>query len=128
MSKIQLILHTSSTPELYVTVNENAVQSTAIVDEYDNLQIVFDYELIEQNNIALEVISNDTINLIEIVVDGIRFGLVTFLCTTVNQTQNTQITGPGKIDIELQSPIWKFWCDKMTEFNYQRYPLGSTTR
>lgn len=127
MSKIQLILQTSTTPKLTVTVNESAVQSTATIDEYDNLQIVFDYDLKEQNTIVLEVISNGTVNLTEIIVDGIRFGLVTFLCTTVNGTQNTQLTAPGKIAIELQAPVWKFWCDKLTEFNYERYPLGSIT-
>lgn len=127
MSKIQLILQTSTTPKLNVTVNESAVQSTATIDEYDNLQIVFDYDLKEQNTIVLEVIGNGTVNLVEIIVDGIRFGLVTFLCTTVNGTQNTQLTAPGKIAIELQAPVWKFWCDKLTEFNYERYPLGSIT-
>jgi len=127
MSKIQLILQTSTTPKLNVTVNESAVQSTATIDEYDNLQIVFDYDLKEQNTIVLEVIGNGTVNLTEIIVDGIRFGLVTFLCTTVNGTQNTQLTAPGKIAIELQAPVWKFWCDKLTEFNYERYPLGSIT-
>jgi hypothetical protein len=88
---------------------------------------VFDYDLKEQNTIVLEVIGNGTVNLTEISVDGIRFGLVTFLCTTVNGTQNTQLTAPGKIAIELQAPVWKFWCDKLTEFNYERYPLGSIT-
>ena len=127
MSKIQLILQTQLTPELTVTVNGSAVNSTVIIDAYQNQQVIFDYDLEEKNSITLNVHTTGAANLTEIIVDGIRFGLVTFLCTTVNGTQNTQITAPGEIAIELQAPVWKFWCDKLTEFNYERYPLGSIT-
>jgi hypothetical protein len=63
----------------------------------------------------------------EIIADNIRFGLVTFLCATVNDTQHTQLNESGTIDITIGAPVWKFWCDKMFEFNYEDYPLGSLT-
>jgi hypothetical protein len=126
MSKIQLILKTDILPEVTVKVNDQVVESTIIKDEYDNLQLIVNATLVEHNQIGIEIHNTGTVNLIEIIVDDIRFGLVTFLCTTVNATQNTQVSAPGRIDVVLQAPIWKFWCDKMSEFNYERYPLGST--
>jgi hypothetical protein len=125
MSKIQLILQVETIPVLTVTVNGQKAVTDVFIDEYNNLQVAFDFELAESNQLAVIVNGQEVVTLIEIIVDGIRFGLATFLCTTVNNTQNTQITAPGQIDIELRTPIWKFWCDKMTDFNYERYPLGS---
>lgn len=126
MSKIQLILQGNNIPNLIVTVNGQKADINTFIDEYNNCQIAFDFELVKSNQLALIVYDQTVVNLIEIIVDGIRFGLATFLCTTVNNTQNTEVTGPGQIDIELNTPIWEFWCNKITEFNYEKYPLGST--
>lgn len=126
MSKIQLILQGNNIPNLIVTVNGQKADINTFIDEYNNCQIAFDFELVKSNQLALIVYDQTVVNLTEIIVDGIRFGLATFLCTTVNNTQNTEVTGPGQIDIELNTPIWEFWCNKITEFNYEKYPLGST--
>jgi hypothetical protein len=127
MSKIQLILETTIIPDVTVRINDRMVNSSVIKDEYDNVMLIVEADLAEYNQLSIEVKNKGVVNLIEIIVDDIRFGLVTFLCTTVNAKQDTQIESPGRIDIELQTPIWKFWCDRMSEFNYKRYPLGSTT-
>lgn len=126
MSKIQLILQTDTIPNLTVTVNGEKAVTHTFIDDFKNLQIAFDFDLAEYNKLSIIMPDQEKINLIEILVDDIRFGLVTFLCTTVNNTQNTQLVGPGQIDVEIRTPIWKFWCDKMNDFNYERYPLGST--
>ena len=68
---------------------------------------------------------SSSVKLEDIVIDGIRFGLVTFLCTTINDLQHTELKSPGQIKIIVNSPAWEFWCKKMNEFSYERYPLGS---
>lgn len=126
MSTIQLILKCSSLPAVTITVNGTEVAYDIVCDTYNNAKITFDTELEKENHIQLRVTEmNGSVNLIEIIADDVRFGLVTFLCTTVDHTQNTEIQDPGVIDIEISAPVWKFWCDKMSEFNYERYPLGS---
>jgi hypothetical protein len=127
MSKIYLILKTNILPEVIIKVNDLTVDSSIVKDEYDNVKVAIETELDAYNQLSVEVTNVGVVNLIEIIVDDIRFGLVTFLCTTVNNKQDTQVESPGKIDIELQTPIWKFWCDKMSDFNYKEYPLGSIT-
>lgn len=127
MSKIQLILQVESFPEFEIHLNGQPVIAQSWYDEQNNLRVVVNEELKETNVINMIVHKTENpVKLEEIIIDGIRFGLVTFLCTTVNKTQNTQINTNGSIDIEISIPVWKFWCDKMQDFNYERYPLGST--
>lgn len=127
MSTIQLILKCDSLPIVLIAVNGTSVAHDIVRDTFNNAKITFNTELEKENHIQLHIAEmSSPVNLIEIIADDIRFGLVTFLCTTIDNTQNTEIQHPGTIDIKLSAPIWKFWCDKMTEFNYERYPLGST--
>lgn len=95
-------------------------------DQYGNITITFDHKLADKNIINIKVSGyKKYIRLVDIIVDDIRFGLVTFLCTTVSGKQTTQVELAGQIDIEIETPIWQYWCEKMNKFNYKDYPLGS---
>ena len=95
-------------------------------DQHDNLELSFNHGLTKQNQIKIRVSQmSSPLNLVEIVIDDIRFGLVTFLCTTIDGKQDTQLKRVGDIDVVVKSPIWQYWCDKMNDFSYERYPLGS---
>jgi hypothetical protein len=98
------------------------------LDQHQNIVCCYDLPLDLKNQFEIQCISlkeNENIKLSELVIDGIRFGIVLFFCTTTNGTLETQLNSPGSIMVEFDSPVWKFWCKKMNEFNYERYPLGS---
>jgi hypothetical protein len=124
--KLILTSDSNISPNIDIIINGQIVKSeiTASPDEHNNFIVSFTRPLEIENNII--ILNNaDQIKLVDIIIDDIRFGLVTFLCTTVNGTQNTQLDGPGEIDIKITAPVWQFWCDKMNAFNYEDYPLGS---
>jgi hypothetical protein len=117
-------------PNITVAVNNKIVTPTInwVPDEHGNICIDFISNFESTNVLTLTVTAlqeNSSINLLEIVADNIRFGLVTFLCTTVDQKQSTQLNANGIIEVILHCPIWQYWCEKMNDFNYKDYPLGS---
>jgi hypothetical protein len=125
-----LVLSVSSpiTPDVKVLLNNQLVSTIVTKDEFNNFIVSFSENLNKDTTISI-IINNLTnpnfVKLVDIVIDDIRFGLVTFLCTTVNNKQDTQIKMNEQIDIQLRTPIWQFWCEKMNAFNYKDYPLGS---
>ena len=128
-SSIKLILE-SSTAKFDVNLNNNQVPFNFNPnDQYDNSTVEFNAQLDKSNLIELKVSQthNSSTNLKEIIVDDIRFGLVTFLCTTIDNKQETQLNSDGIISIQIETPVWEFWCKKMNSFNYKDYPLGSTS-
>jgi hypothetical protein len=128
MSNIQIILSSDCAPNISVLVNQNITQShfNKIPDQYGNLILTFSINLTKKDHIQI-VVDQVTgyVKIVDIIADDIRLGLVTFLCCQINEQQDTQLNTNGTIDIRLSGPIWKFWCDKMNEFNYKDYPLGS---
>lgn len=130
MAEIKLILHVTSTtlPNLTITVNQQQVNYIAKQnnDPQGNVILLFQTELELDNSIHLIVSDADgTVDLINIIVDEMAFGWITFLCSTVNNQQSLQVINDGTIEIDLQTPIWQYWCEKMNSFNYKDYPLGS---
>jgi len=125
---ITLILECERLPIVLVEMLGESIPCKLNRDKHNNISIEIDVDLAVLTKIKLIIVDmneNKSIGLVEIIAEGIRFGLVTFLCTTVDNTQNTQLTAPGTIDIMMGTPSWKFWCDKMNQFNYKDYPLGS---
>jgi hypothetical protein len=129
MSTIKLILECKCIPKISVEISNNVIPCLISRDEYDNIAVELEIELSPLTRIKLivDLEKNMPITLKEIIADNIRFGLVTFLCTTIDDTQHTQLNKSGIIDITIGAPVWKFWCDKTFEFNYKDYPLGSLT-
>lgn len=128
-SSIKLILD-PSTAKFDVNLNNNQVHFNFNPnDQYGNSTVEFDAQLDKSNLIELRVSQthNTPTNLKEIIIDDIRFGLVTFLCTTIDNKQETQLNSDGIISIRIETPVWEFWCKKMNSFNYKDYPLGSTS-
>ena len=130
MAEIKLILHVTSTtlPNLTITVNQQQVNYIVKQnnDPQGNVILLFQTELELDNSIHLIVSDADgTVDLINIIVDEMAFGWITFLCSTVNNQQSLQVINDGTIEIDLQTPIWQYWCEKMNSFNYKDYPLGS---
>ena len=116
-------------PLIKIKINGAGVNSKPswIPDEFGNVSIELEEELSTLNIVDVEVSGLlRSINLVEIIADDIRFGLVTFLCTTISGKQDTQLTCDGVIKIALGVPIWQYWCEKFNSFNYKDYPLGST--
>ena len=100
------------------------------VDQYGNLPMEFSCQLLQKNILEIQVdnlIFPNHVKLVEIIIDDIRLGLVTFLSTTVNNKQDSQLNSPGSIITHFETPIWSWWCDKMNSFNYEDYPLGSVS-
>jgi hypothetical protein len=95
-------------------------------DSFGNISINFRAVLQKQNMINI-VFNNATspIKIKDIVINGIKLGLVLFLCTTVSGKQDTQINSDGQLDIAINTPIWSWWCAKLNSFNYEDYPLGT---
>lgn len=128
MTEIQIVCDTDCQPNVTVRVNQNKVPSTLsdTKDCHGNYILSFVTELNTNNHIEIVVTNlNGYFKVEDILIDSIKFGLVTFLCTTIENQQNTQLNCNGILDIALSSPIWKFWCEKMNSFNYEDYPLGS---
>ena len=110
--------------ELHIDQKENSKISIEIENNlvpYDTKNNII---VIDSNatNIKLHVEGTVTVN--DIVYNDIKVGLVTFLCTTVKGLQNTQATN-DIIEINVEHPIWEFWCKRLNSFNYKDYPLGS---
>lgn len=114
-------------PELEVLLNQTSVNFDfdTVKNSHGHLCVNIHCEIKQSSILNLIVKNNTSVNLVEIIVDNIRFGLVTFLCITVNGQQQTQLSAPGQLKINLSTPIWQFWCEKMNGFNYKDYPLGS---
>jgi len=128
-SSIKLILE-ASTAKFDVNLNNNQVPFNFNPnDQHGNSIVEFNAQLDKSNLIELKVSQthNTPTNLKEIIIDDIRFGLVTFLCTTIDNKQETQLNSDGIISIRIETPVWEFWCKKMNSFNYKDYPLGSTS-
>jgi len=129
VSNIVIILVSDSPPNLFIELNGQYVENKILCDDNqkDTWKLLFSADLKSKNEICVHCANvNNYIKVEEVIVDGINFGLVTFLCTNVENKQGTQLNKSGTIKIELEFPIWKFWCEKMNDFNYERYPLGST--
>lgn len=131
MANIQIILQSNCAPPLAIILNSKTVlyYNDWVKDLHGNYSISFSKDLLDNNLINIQVADIDKdkfIKVIELIVDDIRFGIVTFLCTTVDGNQCTQLTNPGSIDIKFSAPIWHWWCEMMNLFNYKDYPLGST--
>jgi hypothetical protein len=125
---IKLILECTRLPTVQIEIADKLIPHTLYRDEYNNVAVDVNFNLKTLTEIKLIIVDmrkNTSVGLTEIIADDIRFGLVTFLCTTISNTQNTQLNNPGVIDITIGAPVWKFWCDKMNQFNYEEYPLGS---
>lgn len=129
--KFEIFCKVNARPNITVLVDSTKVDSTVdwTVDQYGNICVSFFADITAKSKVSIcvdNLPTGVTFNIIEIIVDDIRFGLVTFLCSTVSGVLSTQLNADGAIDIEIQSPIWKYWCEKMNSFNYKDYPLGST--
>jgi hypothetical protein len=128
MSSITLVFEISNKPEISLVLNGQLLEYTIDrrANQHGHICLTTNTDLAKQNVLSVIATNVDQIKLVEILVDDIRFGFVTFLCTTIDGQQQTQLTVDGQIDIELSTPIWEFWCQKMNSFNYKDYPLGST--
>jgi len=130
-SSINLIFDLISESKFTISINGNDVTHTFDPsDEFNNSVVTVDMVLDNTNqiNIHVENTTNEIVNLKEIIVDGIRFGLVTFLCTTADdQPCTTQLKSTGLITVSFDQPVWEFWCKKYNSFNYKDYPLGTAT-
>ena len=127
-TNITLVFDTFISSSVSILLNGNQVSFDQSFEknQYGHVCIDITCKLADDNVISIVAKDkNPNINLIEIIANDIKFGLVTFLCTTINGQQHTQLTSPGNIDIKMSTPIWKFWCEKMNGFNYKDYPLGS---
>jgi len=129
MSNILLTIQTNQLPQLTVRINDADIEYQVEPSGYDDSTffIKFSTELHPDN--LIQIGSQDLIHsltLSDIIIDDIQFGLVTFLCTTINGNQATQLNQPGFINIVIKTPIWQYWCEKMNSFNYKDFPLGST--
>ena len=128
----KLLLNNSlADQDFSILLNNQTINHTIkAVDDHGNLPVEFSCQLLEKNTLEIQVndlIFTNYVKLVEIILDDIRLGLVTFLCTTVNNKQDSQLNSPGSIVIEFETPIWSWWCDKMNGFNYRDYPLGSVS-
>lgn len=128
----KLLLNNSLTDQDFdIFLNDHLINPIVKnVDEYGNLPIEFICQLPEKNILEIRVknlIFPNYVKLVDIIIDDIRLGLVTFLCTTVDNKQDSQLNSPGTINIQFETPIWQWWCIKMNNFNYKDYPLGSTS-
>ena len=131
MANIQIVLESNCAPPLAITLNSKIVlyYNDWVKDLHGNYSISFLENLLDNNVINIQVADIDKdkfIKVIELIVDDIRFGIVTFLCTTIDGNQCTQLNNPGSIDIKFSAPVWQWWCEMMNLFNYKDYPLGST--
>ena len=133
MNNIKLICNHNNTTSLDVAVTVNGIAVDALIDwtpdEYGNICLSLNTTLQDKNIIGIEIQNlnqGSTFKLVEMIADDIQFGIVTFLCTTTAGTQSTQLNCDGIIRVELESPVWQFWCTRFNEFNYKDYPLGST--
>jgi len=130
-SSINLIFDLISESNFSISINGNTISHKFTPsDEFNNSVVTVDAVLDHTNQIDIQVTNttNEVVNLKEIIVDGIRFGLVTFLCTTANnQPCTTQLKSTGLITVNFEKPVWEFWCKKYNSFNYKDYPLGTAT-
>lgn len=133
MNNIKLICNHNNKTSLDVAVTVNGIVVDVLInwipDEYGNICVDLNTVLQDKNTISINVQNLDqgaTFKLVEIIADHIQFGIVTFLCTTVSTKQSTQLNCDGSIEVELNLPVWQFWCTRFNEFNYKDYPLGST--
>lgn len=130
-SSINLIFDLISESNFSISINGNTIaHKFTPSDEFSNSVVTVDAVLDHTNQIDIQVTNttNEVVNLKEIIVDGIRFGLVTFLCTTANnQPCTTQLKSTGLITVNFEKPVWEFWCKKYNSFNYKDYPLGTAT-
>lgn len=128
MSDVKIIFAADCQPKINLFLNHQPIECLISFkkDKQGNYQIFFSADLAAENKLDL-VIDNLTgyLKIVDIVVNEINFGLVTFLVTTVNSALDTQINTSGTISIKIENPIWEFWCQKMNAFNYRDYPLGS---
>ena len=125
-----VIAVTNVKPRLSIVLNNYSIDylSDWQSDQHGNILIHFTADLTPKNIISITVENlenSNSITLKDIIIDDIRFGLVTFLCTTINNKQDTQLNTTGSIDIEICTPIWEWWSNKTNSFNYKEYPLGS---
>jgi len=131
MANIQIILESNCAPPLEIIINSKTVlyYNDWVQDLHGNYSISFSKDLLDNNVINIKVANIDKdkfIKVVELIVDDIRFGIVTFLCTTIDGNQCTQLNDSGTIDIKFSTPVWQWWCEMMNLFNYKDYPLGST--
>lgn len=121
-------------PDIEIFLNNKLTnyKVSTTVNEYGHYSIYTETDLNKAiNNLVIRVTGlaediSESISIKEIFANNIRFGLVTFLCTTVNGQQCTMISYDGSINIEIGFPVWEFFCIRLNEFNYKDYPLGST--
>jgi hypothetical protein len=129
--KLAIATTNPTQPKIIVKINDKEVTADISPEknEFDNITVDFVVDLLpSKNTLTLDVTGLDKSSIFkleEIIADQVRFGLVTFLCTTVNGQQSTQLDKDGCIEIELQLPIWQFWCERINDFNYEKYPLGT---
>ena len=106
-------------------INDSNSLSLKVDGEDYPLTVEQDQIIINKDHVQnIEIEVNGTLTINDIDYDGIRFGIVTFLCVTANGRKETQITD-GILKIEFEHPIWQFWCERYNKFNYEDYPLGS---
>jgi len=132
MSTCKIIIKPSDLEglELKILHNGRSLDSKIFyeLDNHQNIVCCYNLVLDFKNQIEIQCLSlkeKENIQLSELVIDGIRFGIVLFFCTTTNGAPGTQLNSPGSIIVDFDSPVWEFWCKKMNEFNYERHPLGS---
>jgi hypothetical protein len=128
--KLQLFFEITAQPNINILVNGQLVNSQVnwVPDAHGNICVSADINITGKSVLSVHVTQmpqGSKINLVEVIADDIRFGLITFLITTVSGVQHTQLNTDGVIDIELESPAWMFWCERFNAFNYKDYPLGS---
>ena len=121
----------NTVPSVQLLLNNQQIDCTLsnIKNKYGHYCLKTVADLQEKNVLSTKVTGlspGEYISLKEIFANNIRLGFVMFLCSTVNEAQSTMLTSDGKIDIELNTPIWEFFCIKTNSFNYKDYPLGST--
>ena len=121
---------TGSRPTISVLVDQQPVASTVdwTPDKYGNISITIIADVLERSTVSIcvdEMSNSSKFNIVEMIADDVLFGIVTFMCATVEGKLSTQLNNNGIINIELKSPSWSYWCAKFNQFNYKDFPFGS---
>jgi hypothetical protein len=127
---LRLFFEITAQPNINLLVNGQLIDSQIDwnPDDHGNICVSADINITGKSVLSVHITQmpqGSKINLVEVIADDVRFGLITFLITTISGAQQTQLNTDGVIDIEIESPVWMFWCERFNSFNYKDYPLGS---
>lgn len=137
--KVELYLTIPDTvqPELNLEFNGDKVMEpiSSEVNEHGHYFWIFDIEPKQKNLLKLYAnglgdIQDKTkyVNIVEIIIDGVNFDLVHNMNCRAQpngleyQLGATQLDNDGYFEIPFETPVWKYWCDILSNFRYEDYP------